>query len=788
MQQSTSSNYIQEFKLSFTQGQIDLLDSWLDVLTFLWNRELSIKLWVDYQESLNRCRFYPGIEKKDATVIPLPIATLTEWGFQNIALAKILIKTVSEEKREYSSFVTNCTEFVEVLEEDYPEIKLGKCRKEVFLKNGSHREYIVYSGLTGLKQGQFIVCYKVKDTKKNTKKDTKVFELHSPLAKTEDTKKRKVNIKEEIKVYSLATERTTYTKVSLNDYPAIKSGECHREEFPKQGNQPGYVVFTGLPGLHENQFILQLNTSKGIVFQLHSVATWANQKAHYLKPCVIGTELISRQYHSQKANNQAVVKADRFVPENIKDIYFGSKKGSVGLCSRMYGAQSHALQLSWELYREGKKGCPRFKTKSDRIKTLINSNAKGKVKVLDGDRIRLPKIPFALKVKGLNKRYNGDLIVGFKITKKASGYYLQLTLQGDRTPRKIKIRENEIDRKVVGIDAGAVCLFADSEGHIFSSKPRRHEVVRAKRLRRLQRKLSRQKLKSNNWKKTQHKLALTHEKIARQRRSRDHYHSTVLVREYDAIAVEDLNLGGMTKASKTKVEVNEKTGKLEYAKVKRKQKSGLNKALLRNTPGQRHALIESKAKMADREFCKIKAAYSSQECYRCGHISANNRPSQAIFKCEKCGHEDHADKNAAKVIRDRGLKAFSRSYPAYTGKVTPVEISASTPTLLSGGGAQEPSNGIQESNSPEIASTLTNSATLRRSRKRTSKKTAETLTDKADCGNQKPEPIRAKPEPLAPPDFGDKKLKATLPLVPPQNQKRKRSAQNPDPNRLTLDL
>ena len=663
MQQSASSNYIQEFKLSLTQGQVELFDSWLDVLTFLWNRELSIKLWVDYQENLNRCRFYPCVEKEEKVF--LPQETLDRWGFQNIALAFLKIRKVNEKP----------------------------------------------------------------------------------------------------KVYALFAERTTYTKISLNDYPGIKSGECHREEFPKQGNQPGYAVLTGLAELHENQFILQLNTSKGIVFQLHSVASWANQKAHYLKPCAIADNLpISYQQESWRINTRRYIVADNFVPDSVKQVF--TDKDSI--CSRMLISQSQSLQLSWELYRKGQRGCPRFKVKGDRTKTLINSNAKGKVKVLDGDRVRLPKIPFALKVKGLNKRYNGDLIVGFKIAKKASGWYLQLTLQGDRTPRKIKIRENEIDRKVVGIDAGVVCLFADSEGHIFSSKPRRHEVVRTKRLRRLQRKLSRQKLKSNNWKKTQYKLALTHEKIARQRRSRDHYHSTMLVREYDAIAVEDLNLGGMTRASKTKVEANAKTGKLEYAKVKRKQKSGLNKALLRNTPGQRHALIESKAKMADREFKKVKAAYSSRECHHCGHISDKNRISQAVFKCENCGHEDHADKNAAKVIRDRGLKAFKRSYPAYTGKVTPVEISTSTSTLLSGGGAQEPSNGIQESNSPEIAPTLTN--------------------PDHKHGNQKPEPIRAKPETLASPDFNGENLKATLPPDLPKNQKRKRSAQNPDPNQLTLDL
>ena len=53
------------------------------------------------------------------------------------------------------------------------------------------------------------------------------------------------------------------------------------------------------------------------------------------------------------------------------------------------------------------------------------------------------------------------------------------------------------------------------------------------------------------------------------------------------------------------------------------------------------------------------AAYSSQECHRCGYVARNNRPSQDIFKCRFCGTCCHADVNAARVVRDRRSVAVS---------------------------------------------------------------------------------------------------------------------------------
>ncbi|MDA8059156.1 MAG: zinc ribbon domain-containing protein [Leptospirillum sp.] len=40
---------------------------------------------------------------------------------------------------------------------------------------------------------------------------------------------------------------------------------------------------------------------------------------------------------------------------------------------------------------------------------------------------------------------------------------------------------------------------------------------------------------------------------------------------------------------------------------------------------------------------KVPPQFSLQECAQCGHIHPDNRPSQAEFVCQRCGHKDNAD-------------------------------------------------------------------------------------------------------------------------------------------------
>lgn len=67
------------------------------------------------------------------------------------------------------------------------------------------------------------------------------------------------------------------------------------------------------------------------------------------------------------------------------------------------------------------------------------------------------------------------------------------------------------------------------------------------------------------------------------------------------------------------------------------------------------AFIAYKAKLAGIEVVSVDPRNTSRECSACGHIDKANRPSQSKFRCLACGHELHADINAALNIRARAV-------------------------------------------------------------------------------------------------------------------------------------
>ena len=68
---------------------------------------------------------------------------------------------------------------------------------------------------------------------------------------------------------------------------------------------------------------------------------------------------------------------------------------------------------------------------------------------------------------------------------------------------------------------------------------------------------------------------------------------------------------------------------------------------------QLRLFIAYKAKIAGVRVYVVPTYYSSQTCNVCGHVSKSNRISRDDFRCESCGHAEHADTNAAKVISQR---------------------------------------------------------------------------------------------------------------------------------------
>ena len=66
--------------------------------------------------------------------------------------------------------------------------------------------------------------------------------------------------------------------------------------------------------------------------------------------------------------------------------------------------------------------------------------------------------------------------------------------------------------------------------------------------------------------------------------------------------------------------------------------------------------IEYKAREAGISVVYIDPKYTSQRCSKCGYISADNRKTQAMFFCCKCGFEANADYNASQNIGIKNIE------------------------------------------------------------------------------------------------------------------------------------
>ncbi|GLY85486.1 transposase [Actinoallomurus iriomotensis] len=190
--------------------------------------------------------------------------------------------------------------------------------------------------------------------------------------------------------------------------------------------------------------------------------------------------------------------------------------------------------------------------------------------------------------------------------------------------------------EVVGVDRGVAVSAALSTGEM-SSVPGLRETE-AERLGRLQRRLARAAPGSNRRRRIKTAIARLKARQTDRRKDWAEKTSTDLARRFDLIRLEDLKIGNMVRSAR---------GTITAPGVNVRAKAGLNRSI--HAAGWGHLARRLEHKAADRVE-KIHPAYTSQTCHACGHCAADNRESQAVFRCRACGHTDHADVNAAKNI------------------------------------------------------------------------------------------------------------------------------------------
>ena len=243
--------------------------------------------------------------------------------------------------------------------------------------------------------------------------------------------------------------------------------------------------------------------------------------------------------------------------------------------------------------------------------------------------IKLPKLA-KVKIRGYRNRERIEgKIVNATISKETTNkYYVSVLVEEDLLVEKVT------PTTIVGIDLGIKDLVVTSDGVKYGNE--KVLTKYEKRLKRLQRKLSRQEKASKNYLKTKMKIARIYAKIKNYRK---HYLNDIaneIVDEHDIIVTESLLVKDMFKE-----------------KVK-----AFNKSLSDASLSKLCSLIEWKSKLKGKFYYKINAYYpSSQICSHCGYKNENIKDlSIREYDCKECGTHNDRDINASLNILLEGLK------------------------------------------------------------------------------------------------------------------------------------
>jgi putative transposase len=178
---------------------------------------------------------------------------------------------------------------------------------------------------------------------------------------------------------------------------------------------------------------------------------------------------------------------------------------------------------------------------------------------------------------------------------------------------------------VVALDRGVTNILADSDGLVIPNP--KHFEASLSRLARAQRVVSRRKKGSRRRERAKVRVAKLHRKVRRQRQHLLHGLSSSYANSHGVVGIERLNVAGMVRG-------------------------GLGRHILGAGWSNFAGMLAYKLGATGGMLVEVPAAYSSQTCTRCGVVDANSRSGER-FHCVACGHEAHADTNAARILLGR---------------------------------------------------------------------------------------------------------------------------------------
>ena len=282
------------------------------------------------------------------------------------------------------------------------------------------------------------------------------------------------------------------------------------------------------------------------------------------------------------------------------------------------------------------KGFPKFKSKHDNNSALFPCEAISKSNTFETRHISLTKSLKNIKFHCSNlyferlQKYK-DNIKSATLSKTKSGkFYLSVLMSMNEE----EFKQFRHTNNKVGIDLGVKDFVVTSDGEVFKNK---HFLKQSEnKIKKLQRQLSKKVKGSNNRDKVRIKIAKEFEHLTNQRI--DYIHNVVnsLLRTYDYVFMENLNVQGILKNHKLAKGIQE----LGFYTFKNILK---NKAMMNNK-----FVIE-----VDRWFA------SSKTCHECGYVYKNLTLGEREWTCPICGEHHDRDLNAAVNILLEGQRMLT---------------------------------------------------------------------------------------------------------------------------------